>query len=571
MFQAKAMAAVGAARFLVTATSGNIASHEQTDVPLLPAGPRTRTVQEIPLEEGTTDLTQYLQGWVPTSERSTFWVTHQPLRRRAGPRGVPAPLPVWLRGADGVVDATLAVRLRPDAHHRPGARRQRPHRGHGHARPRPPVHDADAVGRLQPLAGRAGGLRLGHGERGAHAARRAEARLSRCRRSGSTPPLKYMEEEVENFENGRRSEAQMWTELGHGDPEPYLQYVLAVAGKGRKGRIQKLIDLLPPPERRERRAALHAAGRALRERRSTLRERAQAPRRGRARRLAREPLDAVLGPAPARLHALHASPISSGRTRPASRWRRSWPPGCAGTPTSGTPRRSWSGASPAWASTSAARPRASRRRSSPERGARSPRSRRAPGANGSDRVWSLARASEYKSLDLRIKDKGQGRLFAMISSEGVRQKQDTTEGGSGLEVSRRYVRQDGTAIDFASDKHGLGDLVYAEITLKNGSGDRLDNLALVDRFPSGWEVENPRLGRGGGWRRLGQRRRALETGVREHPRRPPGALRRPRARREPQGGLPLARGHGRPVRPAPGGGERDVRPAHLGAERAADD
>ena len=78
VFQAKAVAAVGAATLKVTASAGSLVSHEQTDVPLLPAGPRSRTVQEIELTEGDNDVAGHLTGWVPTSERSNFWVTSNP-------------------------------------------------------------------------------------------------------------------------------------------------------------------------------------------------------------------------------------------------------------------------------------------------------------------------------------------------------------------------------------------------------------------------------------------------------------------------------------------------------------
>jgi uncharacterized protein YfaS (alpha-2-macroglobulin family) len=35
------------------------------------------------------------------------------------------------------------------------------------------------------------------------------------------------------------------------------------------------------------------------------------------------------------------------------------------------------------------------------------------------------------------------------------------------------------------------------VTVTNTTGEKVSNLALVDRFPAGWEIENPRLGRGG--------------------------------------------------------------------------
>ncbi len=43
----------------------------------------------------------------------------------------------------------------------------------------------------------------------------------------------------------------------------------------------------------------------------------------------------------------------------------------------------------------------------------------------------------------------------------------------------------------------LADLIYVEMELKNTTSERIQNIALVDRLPAGWEIENARLGRGG--------------------------------------------------------------------------
>jgi uncharacterized protein YfaS (alpha-2-macroglobulin family) len=41
----------------------------------------------------------------------------------------------------------------------------------------------------------------------------------------------------------------------------------------------------------------------------------------------------------------------------------------------------------------------------------------------------------------------------------------------------------------------LGDLLFVVLEIKNTTGARVQNLALVDRLPAGFEIENPRLGR----------------------------------------------------------------------------
>jgi uncharacterized protein YfaS (alpha-2-macroglobulin family) len=111
-----------------------------------------------------------------------------------------------------------------------------------------------------------------------------------------------------------------------------------------------------------------------------------------------------------------------------------------------------------------------------------------------DKTWSLVRASEYKQLTLEIPPQAAG-MWLVVRSEGVRPKAVYPTGGNALAVSRTYRRLDGTAIDPAKGELRLGDLVYVELELKNTSGAYIQNIALVDRLPAGFEIENPRLGR----------------------------------------------------------------------------
>jgi len=117
------------------------------------------------------------------------------------------------------------------------------------------------------------------------------------------------------------------------------------------------------------------------------------------------------------------------------------------------------------------------------------------GGQRGELTWNLWRASEVGDVDLRVSGAGDGDLYAIIQSEGVRTDARWVFGGDGLSVRRDYVDQDGDPINL--DAVELGDVVYARVTLSNTSDDRIQNIALVDRFPAGWEIENPRLGRGG--------------------------------------------------------------------------
>jgi uncharacterized repeat protein (TIGR01451 family) len=113
-----------------------------------------------------------------------------------------------------------------------------------------------------------------------------------------------------------------------------------------------------------------------------------------------------------------------------------------------------------------------------------------------DRTWTLYRASEYKKLAIDIPQSAAG-MWLVIRSEGVKQGATYKTGGNGMIVSRTYRQQDGTQIDPDGDGAiKLGDVIFVEVELRNSSGAAINNIALVDRLPAGFEIENARLGRG---------------------------------------------------------------------------
>jgi hypothetical protein len=97
-----------------------------------------------------------------------------------------------------------------------------------------------------------------------------------------------------------------------------------------------------------------------------------------------------------------------------------------------------------------------------------------------------------------VAEKAEGKLYLVLASDGVRAEAKYRTGGEGLKLSRRYRKLDGTELDVRGAAVGLAELIYVEVSLTNTTGERLQNLALVDRLPAGWEIENARLGRGGG-------------------------------------------------------------------------
>src|SRR3569623_334828 len=104
------------------------------------------------------------------------------------------------------------------------------------------------------------------------------------------------------------------------------------------------------------------------------------------------------------------------------------------------------------------------------------------------------RASEYKSLTLDVPAASAG-MWLVVNSSGVRAGSDYKVCGNGLWVSRSYKKLDGTEIDPSDGSLKLGDVVFVEDEVENKTGAAIQNIALVDRLPAGFEIENPRLGR----------------------------------------------------------------------------
>lgn len=93
---------------------------------------------------------------------------------------------------------------------------------------------------------------------------------------------------------------------------------------------------------------------------------------------------------------------------------------------------------------------------------------------------------------VEVKNKGGSLLFARVISEGIPVVGDRDSRQNHLNLSIHYLDMEGAEIDVTSLEQGM-DFV-AEITLKNpGTKGDLDELALTQIFPSGWEIHNTRL------------------------------------------------------------------------------
>ena len=112
-------------------------------------------------------------------------------------------------------------------------------------------------------------------------------------------------------------------------------------------------------------------------------------------------------------------------------------------------------------------------------------------SNKAGASWSLW-DSERKGDSISVKGQNSD-TYIMISTIGIRSDGGYKYGDNSVSVSRVYLNSDGTPFD--AQTHNLSDEVVVVLTVKNTTNRELHELALVDRIPAGWEINNPSLGR----------------------------------------------------------------------------
>jgi uncharacterized protein YfaS (alpha-2-macroglobulin family) len=497
VFQAKAVLAVGGAKLRVVARAkgagGTFEARDDVDVPFLPAGPKDRVIQKLKLEAGTLDLAAKataLKGWVPTSETTTFWMTANPYGESFENLGYLVHYPY------GCIEQTTSST-------------------------RPLLYVAHLVEQIDPqlaemkienmvLAGinRVFSMETPSGGFGywpgatqplEWATAYATDMLLDAKKRGYAVPedrlkdvLGWIEGRVAQYERGEDVHHDKWNHYDE-QSEAYLHYVLARAGKGKKARVQSLIASIPASAKGERaedlymlKAALYLAGDRRHEKdlkavdASPIAEErinswsfySDRRRRG----LMLSTFFDLFGNDPAGdvLAQRVAETLTGRRAYYYNTQELVW--GVTGLGKWVTALASQAAAAGTLTADGATiNPRASKHKTA-------------------DKSWSLMRASEYKQLTLDVPAQAAG-AWLVVSSEGVRAGSNYKIGGNGLAISRSYRDLAGTAIDPGKGELKLGELVFVDIELVNSSGSDIQNIALVDRLPAGFEIENPRLGR----------------------------------------------------------------------------
>jgi uncharacterized protein YfaS (alpha-2-macroglobulin family) len=493
VFKAKANLPVGAAKLRVTANAGRLVARDEVDVPFLPAGPRERVVQKLKIQPGTTvDLTKQpaLKGWVPTSEQTTFWLTSNPYGESF------SHLSYLIHYPYGCIEQTTSST-------------------------RPLLYIANIVEQVDPqlaelkiedmvLSGiqrvftmqtPAGGFAYWPGGTEPYdwATAYATHMLLDAKKLGYAVPsdrldevLRWIEGRVAEFEKGDRVTPDPYHGEYNAQSEAYLHYVLALAGKGKKARIQSLITSLKAvktgeiaEERYMLEAALYLAGDRRYEK--ELKNVDVSP-------LTRERVNSWSFYSDLRRRGFELSTFQDlfGSDPAGEGLAQRVADGLAGERSS-----YYSTQELVWGVTGLGK-----RLGTSTRGASTGKlvadgteiATRRVKMKSNDKTWSLARASEYKALTLEV-PAGANPTWLVINATGVRAGGDYKVGGNGLDISRTYRDLEGNVIDPAKGDLKLGDLVFVELDIANTTDTRIQNIALVDRLAAGFEIENPRLGR----------------------------------------------------------------------------
>ncbi|GDX82921.1 hypothetical protein LBMAG42_47320 [Deltaproteobacteria bacterium] len=96
-----------------------------------------------------------------------------------------------------------------------------------------------------------------------------------------------------------------------------------------------------------------------------------------------------------------------------------------------------------------------------------------------------------------VTNKGAKPLFARVVTRGIPAIGNESAEAKGLTLVVEYLTPQGEAVDVSGTEHGA-DLI-AHVTVTNTSGMKLDELALSEVFPSGWQINGAEPGRGEGY------------------------------------------------------------------------
>ena len=485
VFRVRADHAPAAVRFEVQAESDGLLSIEKLELPVVPDTPVERRITRQELASGTLDVDQLLarQGWYSGADTTTLWVTTNPYATAM------SHLSHVVRYPYGCVEQTSSS-TRPLLYVRDLLESVDPS-----LLERGTLDEmvGSGVDRLMSMQTPSGGFAYWPGGHRPSEWGTAYALhlLLDARDAGFKVPAEPVADAVEwlHEEVGDLSADSVSSTVA------YQHYVLAKAGKGRPADASAMLDALPARRKDSKgysrrrwdeaefllQAAMFAAGdrrheRALKAEANDLSGTTRglshdyySDRRSRAMRL--DVLeDLFQGSDPG--EALADRVASDLRGHP-SRWyttqELAWGISALGKRTSGLSSINLAGSLEVGGTTVA----------------------RTDGRTKGDISWTLRGVTGLDDVELEVEGAG-ARQWLVTTVEGARAVDDLPIGGEGLKIARTWLTSRGEPVNW--QQHTLGDRLFIRVDVTNTTRRNLSNIAVVDRLPAGWEIENPRLG-----------------------------------------------------------------------------
>lgn len=100
-------------------------------------------------------------------------------------------------------------------------------------------------------------------------------------------------------------------------------------------------------------------------------------------------------------------------------------------------------------------------------------------------------SEELSNKSISIESKGNGNLYYFWETEGISSDGSYREEDSFLQVRKTFYDRNGKKI--TSNKFKQNDLIVVKLSLNSLNGARVENVAMTDILPAGFEIENPRI------------------------------------------------------------------------------
>ena len=106
-------------------------------------------------------------------------------------------------------------------------------------------------------------------------------------------------------------------------------------------------------------------------------------------------------------------------------------------------------------------------------------------------VWSKELKQNKENNTLIVENSSEKPVYVTLTRKGVPLVSDKVREEKGLIMKIEYLDMDMKPVDQKELKQGTDFMMIAKIT--NNTFERVENVALTEMVPSGWEIQNTRL------------------------------------------------------------------------------